>query len=443
MPKPPQQPPSGGELLLARRYREETQFRRPLFREVHRDPSAWARVHQREWTALLQKDPSLQSLSRGEFLGLALWQDCYRTLIRTALKQAARSLLSLVREDDALQRRVRGILDQSPPLAASTNGEEAVEITETLLENIVIQALCRENPAVAPLQALLPAPGDGERLPSLVDRLEQIPFGQTHLKDWLQAPLQSHPDSLPDQLRYLREVWAPYLQEWHAHFALSFDLLAEERRFRGAGPGPVQLPDYDDSTAARYSPDQDWMPSVVMIAKNTLVWLHQLSKEFHQPIRRLDEIPEAALQQLAERGFNALWLIGIWERSTISKTIKRRMGNPEAEASAYSLKRYEVARTLGGNQALEALKEKAGRFGIRLASDMVPNHTGLDADWIIEHPEYYLSVPEPPFPGYRYSGENLSEDPRVEIRLEDHYYDRSDAAVTFQAVYPERQEVCY
>ena len=63
---------------------------------------------------------------------------------------------------------------------------------------------------------------------------------------------------------------------------------------------------------------------------------------------------------------------------------------------------------------------------------MVPNHMGIDSRWVIEHPEWFLSLPEPPYPGYTFDGENLAEDDRVEIRLEDHYWDNSDAAVVFE-----------
>ena len=63
---------------------------------------------------------------------------------------------------------------------------------------------------------------------------------------------------------------------------------------------------------------------------------------------------------------------------------------------------------------------------------MVPNHMGIDSHWVIEHPEWFLSLPEPPYPGYTFGGENLAEDDRVEIRLEDHYWDNSDAAVVFE-----------
>ena len=63
---------------------------------------------------------------------------------------------------------------------------------------------------------------------------------------------------------------------------------------------------------------------------------------------------------------------------------------------------------------------------------MVPNHMGIDSRWVVEHPEWFLSLPEPPYPGYTFGGENVAENDRVEIRLEDHYWDNSDAAVVFE-----------
>ena len=103
-------------------------------------------------------------------------------------------------------------------------------------------------------------------------------------------------------------------------------------------------------------------------------------------------------------------------------------------ASAYSLYDYDIAADLGGAAAYENLRERAGAHGIRLASDMVPNHMGIDSRWVIEHPEWFLSLPGSPFPAYRFDGPNLSDDGRVEIKIEDHYYDRSDAAVVFRRV---------
>src|SRR6202042_2818074 len=121
-----------------------------------------------------------------------------------------------------------------------------------------------------------------------------------------------------------------------------------------------------------------------------------------------------------------------WERSIASKTIKRLRGQADAVASAYSLKDYHIAEDLGGGQAYASLRDHAAAIGIRLASDMVPNHMGIDSPWVIEHPDWFISRPESPFPAYSFSGPDISPDSRAEIKIEDHYYDQSDAAVVFR-----------
>ena len=63
---------------------------------------------------------------------------------------------------------------------------------------------------------------------------------------------------------------------------------------------------------------------------------------------------------------------------------------------------------------------------------MVPNHTGIDSAWVRERPELFIQSEQCPFPGYRFDGGDLSGDGRVGIWLEDHYYDRTDAAVVFK-----------
>ncbi|HEY4752585.1 MAG TPA: alpha-amylase family glycosyl hydrolase, partial [Candidatus Limnocylindrales bacterium] len=182
----------------------------------------------------------------------------------------------------------------------------------------------------------------------------------------------------------------------------------------------------------RFSSDSAWMPRLVLIAKSTHVWLDQLSRAYGREIRTLDAIPDAELDRLARWGVTGLWLIGLWQRSRASQRIKAWRGNPDAAASAYSLDDYRIADDLGGEAAWEALRHKAWQRGIRLASDMVPNHMGIDSHWVAEHPEWFISLPEPPYPGYTYGGENLADYGRVEVRIEDHYWDNSDAAVTFE-----------
>ena len=80
------------------------------------------------------------------------------------------------------------------------------------------------------------------------------------------------------------------------------------------------------------------------------------------------------------------------------------------------------------------LRRRAWRFGIRLAADMVPNHTGLDSDWMVEHPDWFIGQDRCPFPAYSFAGRDLSSRPEIGVYLEDHYFDNSDAAVVFKHV---------
>ena len=256
----------------------------------------------------------------------------------------------------------------------------------------------------------------------------------------LLAPASTAPESLDEQLAFVADTFGDFLPPSLRRAALlSCDLLAEERTAHFGGPGPFEAPSFggpppEEEAAAAFSQDRDWMPGVVLLAKQAFVWLDQLSRAYGRSITRLDEVPDAELDLLASRGFNGLWLIGLWERSEASKEIKRRCGNPEAEASAYALFDYVIAERLGGEDAWRALRDRASARGIRLASDMVPNHVGVDGRWVLEHPDWFVQLPHPPYPGYRFDGADLSTDDRVGIYLEDGYWDRTDAAVVFKRV---------
>ncbi|MHA2304495.1 MAG: alpha-amylase family glycosyl hydrolase, partial [Candidatus Hodarchaeales archaeon] len=255
-----------------------------------------------------------------------------------------------------------------------------------------------------------------------------------NLIKFLLSPSILEPHSIKKQLELINEKWGSIIGPTYYNKILSaLDLFREEEKMRGFGSGEAQVYEYD-YLEENYTEDRDWMPNVVMMAKNCYVWLDQLSKKYNREILTLRDIPDEELNQLVDWGFNALWLIGLWERSPASKIVKRWCGNPEAEASAYSLYDYIIAHDLGGEAAYENLKDRAWKRGIRLASDMVPNHTGIDSKWMLEHPDWFISLPYSPFPSYTFNGESLSKSPNIGIYLEDHYFSRTDAAVTFKWV---------
>jgi len=334
------------------------------------------------------------------------------------------------------------------PLAANFGrGVRAATVEEILLIYHV-----NKNPAARPFKDLF---DDAVMSPSayaeLTQRLlnffsKQPGFGNGDerlgetLTEVLNAPIQASPDSLEGQLRFLVEKWGYLLGETFATRLLrGLDYLREDAtRYHpptDSTQAEISAPNFSGSEYAeyeRYSPDQAWMPSLVLLAKNTYVWLDQLSKKYQRAITTLDQVPDEELDLLSARGFTGLWLIGLWERSRASQRIKQRMGQADAVASAYSLYSYDIAQDLGGWNALENIRARAQQRGIRLSADMVPNHMGIDSTWVAEHPDWFLSSAFSPYPSYSFRSENLSDDLRAGIYLEDHYYDKTDAAVTFQ-----------
>jgi len=343
-------------------------------------------------------------------------------------------------------------------LAALTppDGEgQPVSNREIAFEEMILLKLANENPAFAPFRFLFDdGIRHGEHIPAslaaktlytkvfaALDKksLDMPAFGpsgeETTLLELLRMPAKAAPESLEAQLLWIKEHWGAQFSTIGSKILSGLDLIAEEERpYFPPGPGPAKAYSYVFSREEyeKFTQDRDWMPSLVLLAKNALVWLHQLSVHYGYPIRHLDEIPDAELDIIASRGINGLWLIGIWQRSPASEKIKRYCGNPEAAASAYSLFDYEIASELGGWDALDRLRERCLWRGIRLAADMVPNHTGLDSDWVRHRPDLFIGTDRCPFPNYSFNGPDLSEDPSIGLWIEDHYYSRTDAAVVFK-----------
>lgn len=358
---------------------------------------------------------------------------------------------------DQLDRTLRLFTAEFPPLSVYRREQTVDEFlagttegrlnTAVALEEMIMLWIANQNPANEPFQELfddahLSAESSYSRimqeLNTFFDDQPRFGPGQMNLLQLLRAPALANPHSLFAQLEFLRERWGEVLGRYLYRLLSSLDLIKEEQKMSFTGPGPVAIPVFSkaalENEPERFSMDREWMPRLVMIAKNSYVWLDQLSRKYERPITRLDQIPDEELDILARWGITGLWLIGLWERSHASARIKQLTGNPDAVASAYSLWNYDIAQDLGGDEAYRSLRDRAWQRGIRLASDMVPNHMGIDSPWVIEHPDWFLSLDYSPYPAYRFHGPDLSQDGRVGVFLEDHYYDHTDASVVFKRV---------
>lgn len=367
-------------------------------------------------------------------------------------KRAIDNALRQFTEEYPPVRVYRGEQTVNEYLQETTNG---ISNRQIILEEMLLLWITNLNPAATPYRELFTDDNLKRETAygSLMKQLDEFYQGQPgygpdglNLIELLRAPAKAAPYNLVEQLAFIRQKWIGVLidpERFTFRILSSQDMVEEETRgfhanLGGPDSGPAVVPVIEfkgqEFEPEQFSPDLFWMPRLVLMAKNSYVWLDQLSKKYQRAIRRLDEIPDSELDTLARWGFTGLWLIGVWERSLASMRIKQLRGKLDAVASAYSLFDYRIADDLGGEAAYENLRERAWKRGIRLASDMVPNHMGIDSRWVIEHPDWFISLDHSPYPSYTFNGPNLSWDERVGIYLEDHYYNDSDAAVVFKRV---------
>ena len=376
--------------------------------------------------------------SAGTIVGAAAFVDLARRLLEPSDNHSDTALghletaLGTVGLNEVLEEVARRYATRDPatgtcppPAAARVVGELAA--LWTAAHNPAIEGL-RELLDADDLEAVLAAAGHGDRVPRAL--AHQLPLAEP-----VRTIVERHSTDLVAQLETLATLARRHGVTDLELLLLALDLLREERRppFQpAAGPPPPVAAPVEDGGAPRPVREPAWAAGLVLQAKHTLVWLDQLTVRSARPITRLDQVPDEALASLAADGVTGLWLVGLWDRSRASESIKRMMGNPEAAASAYAIRQYRVAPELGGDRAVADLAERAHRHGIRLGCDVVANHTGIDSLWLLEHPERFLSRPDPPYPSYTFDGPDLSPDPRIAIQLADQYYDRSDAPVVFR-----------
>lgn len=136
---------------------------------------------------------------------------------------------------------------------------------------------------------------------------------------------------------------------------------------------------------------------------NTRVWLDELSRQAGRRLT-LGELPGVVWDGIAARGFDAVWLMGVWERSPIGIAIANQSPDLLADfqralpdyrpednvGSPYCIRRYVADAHLGGPEGLAAARMELARRGLRLLIDFVPNHVAPDHPWVSEHPEYFI-----------------------------------------------------
>jgi glycosidase len=142
-------------------------------------------------------------------------------------------------------------------------------------------------------------------------------------------------------------------------------------------------------------------PSLYQV--NTRALLSELGEK-----KTLRDIADSYLDGLAEKGFDWVWFLGVWQTGILGPEVSRSKPALLAEykhalpdlhvddvtGSPFAVYDYAVNAEFGGNEALSHLRERLHARGMKLLLDFVPNHMAPDHPWISTHPERFIAGDE-------------------------------------------------
>ena len=137
---------------------------------------------------------------------------------------------------------------------------------------------------------------------------------------------------------------------------------------------------------------------------NTWPWLEAVSKNEKTPID-LGSVPDRYWDEIADLGFDGVWLMGVWQRSPTGIAIALSNDNLRASfeaalsdwqpydvvGSPYCVRGYVVDDHFGGRDGLRSAREALAARGMGLILDFVPNHVAPDHRWTSSEPELFVS----------------------------------------------------
>ncbi|HKO25906.1 MAG TPA: alpha-amylase family glycosyl hydrolase [Solirubrobacteraceae bacterium] len=160
-------------------------------------------------------------------------------------------------------------------------------------------------------------------------------------------------------------------------------------------------------------------PRLTLYEINAATWLERLGRVRGRPLG-LGEVPVAEWDALAALPVDAVWLMGVWQRSP--KGLHIALADPGLDVefhaalpdlrsedvigSPYCVRDYVVDDRFGGPEGLAAAREQLAARGLGLILDYVPNHVAPDHPWTRERSECLLPGTE----------QDLAEHPDMFIR---------------------------
>lgn len=145
-----------------------------------------------------------------------------------------------------------------------------------------------------------------------------------------------------------------------------------------------------------------WPVDPVVHEIDTWAWLEGLGRRWRRGVT-LADLPDELWDATLPPGTDAVWLMGVWERSPAAadaawetwgaraRELLPGLRREQVPGSPYSVRRYVVDERLGGEVGLAQLRRQLAARGVRLVLDHVPNHAAPDHPWVTEHPEVVVA----------------------------------------------------
>lgn len=150
-----------------------------------------------------------------------------------------------------------------------------------------------------------------------------------------------------------------------------------------------------------------WPHQPVIYEVNTAVWLAGLSRAAGEPVT-LASVPDSGWDAITPDGADAVWLMGVWERSPAGLELAK--ANPgllesfhaalpdlqeqDIIGSPYCVRRYVADDRFGGPSGLAAARAALAARGFRLILDYVPSHVAPDHPWVTSNPSFFVEGDE-------------------------------------------------
>lgn len=144
-----------------------------------------------------------------------------------------------------------------------------------------------------------------------------------------------------------------------------------------------------------------WPEAPVVYELNTAAWLHDVGVRAGAAVT-LATVPAAEWDAVTPAGVDAVWLMGVWERSPAGIELARPheesswqavlpdLRDEDVIGSAYCIRSYVVDERFGGRDALAAARAALASRGVRLLVDFVPNHVAPDHPWLVTNPDRFV-----------------------------------------------------